>query len=266
MAGAGSTADAAAEEGADDGAEHEALVLLEDEAEEGEDEGAAVEGGADESANNDSDSTGILILFDPSGADDEAVPFKKTRASLGLLLEQLARSDDLGIGVKIWTLGEAKDKVVTTTTGGLSSAGDEQCEEYTEELAAGGGRIMSIPHRIPWVISPVAMTEVDPADALDGVAESLASAAGGIQCYIIAGDSAAAAVAAKRLLDVKAECPDGDFRIWLHSEDVAQHCELPVSADELSLTDCQNDFYALAANDDGPAAFVINGRSPKLVQ
>jgi hypothetical protein len=209
--------------------------------------------------------TGILILFDPSGADNEALAFNKSKASLGMLLEKLARSDNSNVVVELRILGEGNDKALTTTIAGLASTPDEQCEEYTEELAAGGGSIMSIPHRIPWVISPIAIADVDPAEALGGIGESLMAATSSVQCYVIGSDSDASATTAKRLLEVKTEYPDGDFRIWLYSEDAIQHCEMPASVDQLSLTECQNDFYALAAIDDGPPPFVINGRISKLV-
>jgi hypothetical protein len=214
---------------------------------------------------SDEDGIGILILFDPSGADNEALAFKKSKASLGMLLEKLARSDNSNVVVELRILGEGNDKALTTTIASLASTPDEQCEEYTEELAAGGGRIMSIPHRIPWVISPIAIADVDPTEALGGIGESLMASASSVQCYVIGSDSDASAITAKRLIEVKNECPDVNFRIWLHSEDAVQHCEMPASVDQLSLTECQNDFYALAAIDDGLPAFVINGRSPKLI-
>ena len=238
------------------------------------DEGDSDEGDSDEDDSDEDDSDeddsdedgiGILILFDPSGADNEALAFKKSKASLGMLLEKLARSDNSNVVVELRILGEGNDKALTTTIASLASTPDEQCEEYTEELAAGGGRIMSIPHRIPWVISPIAIADVDPTEALGGIGESLMASASSVQCYVIGSDSDASAITAKRLIEVKNECPDVNFRIWLHSEDAVQHCEMPASVDQLSLTECQNDFYALAAIDDGLPAFVINGRSPKLI-
>ena len=209
--------------------------------------------------------TEIVILFDPSGEVDGSGGFSKAKSSLGLLLEKLARGDDATKTIALWTLGEGKDGVKTTTVGNLAARVDVQLEEYVEEVPSGGGGIMKIPHNIPWFVSPTVVTEVDSDDTVPSLVESLTACAAGTVCYLIVTDSSAACQAGELLLREKSACPLCEFRVWLFSADALQYFELPEDTQTLDLSVEQNKFCELATADNGVVQIVINGRSPKLV-
>jgi hypothetical protein len=222
-------------------------------------------GGETSSAVTASVDGGIVILFDPSGEVDDSGGFSKAKSNLGLLLEKLARGNDATMTIALWTLGEGKEGVKTTTVGNLTAGVDVQLEEYVEEVPSGGGGIMKIPHKIPWFVSPAVVINVDSDATVPSLVESLAACAAGTVCYLIVTDSSAAYEARELLLQAKSDCPHCEFRVWLFSADALQHFELPEDANTLDLSVEQSKFCELATDDNGAVQIVINGRSPKLV-
>ena len=216
---------------------------------------------ADPPSLSSSDEIDVLIVFDPSGSPDDPKRFSKCKMAFGLILEKLARRDGEQ-RIAIAEIGNSTPKL--TTLAELKDPSAENTEEYEEEVPAGGGGIMTIPHVIPWVYQPSELMEVDTSEQSDFWNESL-NLSQTSEVILVLSDSTAAQTFVSSIKEQLDSQGDRTLAVWLYVNDASMRLELPIN-DELPqgmlLLSELVDY--ISVGQDGAYKVVINGRASKL--
>jgi len=216
---------------------------------------------ADPPSLSSSDEIDVLIVFDPSGSLDDPKRFSKCKTAFGLILEKLARRDGEQ-RIAIAEIGNSTPKL--TTLAELKDPSAENIEEYEEEVAAGGGGIMTIPHVIPWVYQPSELMEVDTSEQASFWNESL-NLSQTSEVILVLSDSTAAQTFVSSIKEQLDSLGGRSLAVWLYINDASMTMELPIN-DELpqGMLLLNELVDHISVEQDGAYKVVINGRASKL--